>query len=241
MRKRCAGPILEPREVVEVAAVRDDVDGSARAEASHLVRDRLRHAGDSVGLSRDEAGDLLHCGLPGAGGRRVVAAVLVRDEWVAEVGDPARAGRLLDGGADEVHGGRRRRRDHDVDALAPHDANRGGDRREVPGDARIREEQPPRGDLRLDESAIEPVGGGELLRGLPRPWAEVASAMNPRLCGHAQLGIGVHPLRVVRREHVRLDAERGQVLRELERALHAPAARGREVHRHEQHLHGCEG
>ena len=90
-------------------------------------------------------------------------------------------------------------------------------------------------------SAIEPVGGGELLRGLPRPWAEVAGAMNPRLCGHAQLGIGVHPLRVVRREHVRLDAERGQVLRELERALHAPAARGREVHRHEQHLHGREG
>jgi indolepyruvate ferredoxin oxidoreductase beta subunit len=78
-------------------------------------------------------------------------------------------------------------------------------------------------------------------RSVARPWAEVAGTMNPRLRGHAQLGIGVHPLRVVWREHVRLDAERGQVLRELERALHAPAACGREVHRHEQHLHGREG
>ncbi len=58
--------------------------------------------------------------------------------------------------------------------------------------------------------------------------------------GHAQLGVAVHPLRVVRGEHVRLDAERRQVLRELERALHASSARRREVHRHEQHLHGCE-
>ena len=85
-----------------------------------------------------------------------------------------------------------------------------------------------------------PSAARELLRGLPRPWAEVAGAMNPRLCGHAQLGVGVHPLRVVGSEHVRLDAERGQVLRELERALHPPAACRREVHRHEQHLHGRE-
>ena len=240
MRKRSAGSVLQPREVVEVAAVRDDADGSARTETPHLVRYRLRDARDGVGLACDEAGDLLQRGLPGARGCRVVSAVLIRHEWIAKVGDPAGAGCLLDSCPDEVDGRRRRRRDHRVDALAPHDANRSGYRGEVPGDARVRKEQASRGDLRLDERALEPVGGGELLRGLPRPWAEVAGAMNPRLRGHAQLGIGVHPLRIVGREHVCLDAQRGQVLRELERALHPAAARGREVHRHEQHLHGRE-
>ena len=53
--------------------------------------------------------------------------------------------------------------------------------------------------------------------------------------------VAVDPLGIVRGEDVRLDAERRQVLRELERALHAAAAGGREVHRHEQHLHGREG
>ena len=74
-----------------------------------------------------------------------------------------------------------------------------------------------------------PSAAAELLRRLPRPRAEVARAVDPRLRRHAQLGVAVHPLRVVGREHVRLDPERGQVLRELERALHAAAARGREV------------
>ena len=45
------------------------------------------------------------------------------------------------------------------------------------------------------------------------------------------------PLRVVRRQHVRLDPERGQVLRELERSLDAAAARGRPVERDEQQFH----
>ena len=82
-----------------------------------------------------------------------------------------------------------------------------------------------------------PSAARELLRRLPRARADVAHAVHPRLGRDAQLGIAVHPLRVVGREHVGLDPERGQVLRELERALHAAAARGREVHRHEQHLH----
>ncbi len=85
-----------------------------------------------------------------------------------------------------------------------------------------------------------PVGRAELLGRLARTWADVASAMDPGLRRYAQLGVPVHPLRIVRREHVGLDAERRQVLRELERALHAAPAGGREVHRHEQDLHGRE-
>jgi hypothetical protein len=46
----------------------------------------------------------------------------------------------------------------------------------------------------------------------------------------------VHPLRVVRREYVRLDPERRQVARELERPLDAAAARGREVEGDEKEL-----
>src|SRR5262249_6478326 len=49
------------------------------------------------------------------------------------------------------------------------------------------------------------------------------------------------PAGVVGREHVRLDPERGQVLGELERALHAAAARGGEVEADKQHLHPRDG
>jgi hypothetical protein len=64
--------------------------------------------------------------------------------------------------------------------------------------------------------------------------------MHPGLRRHAEIGIAVHPLRIVGGEDVRLDAERRQVLRELQRALDPSTAGGREVHRHEQHLHGRE-
>ena len=190
---------------------------------------------------RDEPRDLLVRGLARARRGGVVAAVLVRDERIAQVGDPASAGRPLDGRADEVDRARRRRRDHDVDALPPRDPDRGRDRGEVPRHARVGDEQATCRDLRLDERALEPVRGAELLRRLARPRADVARAVDPCLRRDAQLGIAVHPLRVVGCEHVRLDAERGKVLRELERALDAASARRREVHRHEQHLHGREG
>ena len=237
---RFPGTVLEPREVVEVASVRDHADRAARAETSHLFGDRLRHAGDRVGAARDELRDLLRRRLACTGGGRVVTAVLVRDERIAEIGDPARAGRFLHSGADEVHRGWRRRRDHGVDALAAGNADRGRDRGEVPRHARIRQEETPRRHLGLQKRATETVSGPELLDRLPRPRPEVSRAVDPRLRRNAQLGVRVHPLRVVRREHVRLDAERGKVLRELERALHTATAGGREVHRHEQHLHGKE-
>ena len=96
--------------------------------------------------------------------------------------------------------------------------------------------------MRAWRTARSSAGGrAELLGRLSRLRADVARAVDPGLRRHAELGIPVDPLGIVRGEDVRLDAERGQVLRELERALHAAAARRREVHRHEQHLHGREG
>jgi len=48
--------------------------------------------------------------------------------------------------------------------------------------------------------------------------------MEPGLRGNAKLGVAMHPLRVVGCKHVCFDAERGQILRELERALDATAS-----------------
>ena len=118
-----------------------DAHLSARVELAHLGRDRLGDTGDRVGAARDELRHLLVRGLAGPRRSRVVATVLVRDERIAKIGDPARAGRTLDGRADEVDRRGRRRRDHRVDALAARDADRGGDRRQVPRDARVGEEE----------------------------------------------------------------------------------------------------
>src|SRR5207244_742372 len=46
--KAVTGPVLEPGEVVEVAAVRDHAHLAGRVEAAHLVRDRLRDGDDRV-------------------------------------------------------------------------------------------------------------------------------------------------------------------------------------------------
>ena len=54
--------------------------------------------------------------------------------------------------------------------------------------------------------------------------ADVARPMHPGLRRQRQLCVGVDPLRVVGCEHVRLDAERRQMARELQRPLHAAAA-----------------
>ena len=233
--------VFEPGEVVEVAAVRDDAHLSARIELAHLRRDRLRDTGDRVGAARDELRHLLVGGLARPSRSRVVATVLVRDDRIAKIGDPAGTRRALDGRADEVDRRGWRRRDHRVDALAAHDPDRRRDRRQVPRHARVGEEEPTGRDPRLEDGALEAVGGAELLGRLAGLRADVARAVDPRLRRHAELGIAVDPLGIVGGEDVRLDAERRQVLRELERALHASAARGREVHRHEQHLHGREG
>ena len=233
--------VLEPCEVVEIAAVRDDAHALRARRARAPPRRSPPRRSDRVRAARDELRHLLVRGLASPRRRRVVPSVLVRDDRVAKIGDPAGAGRTLDGGADEVDRRRRRRRDHRVDALAACDPDRGRDRRQVPGHARVGEQEASGRDARLEDGALEAGGRAELLGRLSRLRAEVARAVDPGLRRHAELGIPVDPLGIVRGEDVRLDAERRQVLRELERALHAAAAGGREVHRHEQHLHGREG
>jgi hypothetical protein len=178
-------------------------------EPSNLVRDRLRDARDRIRVARDEPRDLLVRHLTRARRGRVVAPVLVCHERIAEVRDPAGSRRALNRRADEVHRARRGGRDDDVDALALRDSDRRRDRCEIPRHARIGDEQATCRDLRLDERALEPVRGTKLLGRLAPARADVARAVDPGLRRHAQLGIPVHPLRVVGREHVRLDAERG--------------------------------
>ena len=214
---------------------------AARLEAAHLGCDRLGHARDRVRLPGDEARDLLVRGLPRPRGGRVVAPMLIRDERIPKIRDPARVGEPLDRRPYEVHGAGRRGREDDVDPLLAHDPHSSRDRGHVPRHARVGQEQAPRGHLRLDERALEAVGGTQLLGGLACSRAQVARAMDPRLRRRPQLRVPMHPLRVVGRQHVRLDAERREVLGELERALHASTARRREVHRHEQDLHRREG
>src|SRR5439155_909383 len=70
----------------------------------------------------------------------------------------------------------------------------------------------------------EPFLGAQQLRRLEPARADVARAVHPRLRRQRQLGVGVHPLRIVRREHVRLDPVRRQLARELERPVYAVAA-----------------
>ena len=89
----------------------------------------------------------------------------------------------------------------------------------------------------MHERALDPLGAVQLLGGSSRLGPDVAGAVHPRLSRDAQLGVAVDPFRVVRGENVGLDAERREILGELERALDPAASSGRKVHRHEEHLH----
>jgi hypothetical protein len=136
------------------------------------------------------------------------AAVGVLDERVALVGDPRHAGQPLHRGADQVHGERRARRDHGVDAFVAHDAHGGRDRGRRPGDAGVGEQQPPAHHAGLGQGEVETIQGAQLFGRKPRLRPQVARAMDERLRRRPQLVVSVQPLRVVGREHVRLDPER---------------------------------
>ena len=127
--------------------------------------------------------------------------------------------------------------DDGVDLLAARDAHRRRDRRQVPAHVLVRDEQPPREQPRLAGGTLEPERAVQLVRRAAAPRTEVARTVHPGLGRRDEILVAVHPLRVVRREHVRLDPESRQVLGELERPLDAAPARGREVHRDEQDLH----
>ena len=194
---------------------------------------------DRVGRRGDEAGDA--SGGPASLARtasRCRSAVRVGDQRVAQVGDPARAGRALDRRADEMDRPRRRGRDHDVDPLLADDPDRRRDRGQVPAHVLVRHEQPPA--ERSCACRREPLEPGVPCsssagcrptarrsgRGAPRP----ARASAGRRRGGSTSGRPARA-RAARRPSA------GQVRGELERALHAAAARGREVQRDEEHLH----
>src|SRR5207248_6492581 len=92
---------------------------------------------------------------------------------------------------------------------------------------------------RLARVALEPLRPVELLGRLPALRAEVARPVDPGLRRRLELRVGVDPLRVVGREHVRLDPERREVRREFERPLDTAAAGRREVERDDQDLHSA--
>jgi len=230
-------PVPEPGEVVEVAPVRNHAHRAGRVVGANLVRDRFRDRDDSVGPVRDQPHDALERLLLRLDGLAVEAAVGVLDEGVALVGDPLDARQPLDRRADQVQRQRRAGRDHRVDAFALDDPHGGRNRRRRPGDARVRKQQPSAHHPRLGQCEVETLQRAQLLRVQPRFGPEVAGAVDERLGRRAQLVVAVQPLRVVGREDVRLDPERGQVRRQLQRPLNAAPAGGREVHGHEQNLH----
>ena len=78
------------------------------AKAARLLGDRLRDAGDRIGRAGDEPGDALVDLLLRAHRHALGAPVRVRDERVAQVGDPRRPRGHLHRRADEVDRVRRR-------------------------------------------------------------------------------------------------------------------------------------
>ena len=142
--------VLQSVEVVEVAAVRHDVDGRpGPRERGALACDERRDRGDRVGLPEHEPRDALLDGALRPDRPPLVATMRVREPGVAQVGDEADAGATAEHGADDVGRRGRRRRENAVDlALADHahtDANRVGH----PRDLGIGQQQPAAGEARV--------------------------------------------------------------------------------------------
>src|SRR5205085_10485813 len=82
----------------------------------------------------------------------------------------------------------------------------------------------------------EPVETVGLLSRAAAAGPDVAHSVHARLVDAGVLVVRVDPLRVLRRQDVRLDPERRELLGKLEPALHASAARGRKIESAEQDL-----
>jgi len=225
--------VLEPGEVVEVAAVRDRQHRPSRVEAAGLVRDRVRSGDDRVRLPGDESGDAPRGPLLHAHDRPLRVPVRMRPERVAEVRHPLRARRRFHRRPDEVDRARRRRRQDDVDALGPGDGDRLGDRGRGPRHVLVGDEQPPADGRRAADGEVDARPAVQLVGEAPAARPDVARAVDPRLRRQRQVSVLVQPFRVVGREDVGLDPQRRQVARELQRALYSAAPRRREVQRHQ--------
>ena len=229
--------MLETGEVVEIGAVLDRRHRASGAERTSLVRDRLGCRDDRVRIAGDQGGDAVLALLLDPDEHSLGPAVLVGDERIAQVRHPARSGRALHRGTDEMDGAGWGGRQHDVDPLAARDPDRGRDRGQVPGHVLVGEQQPPSEQARLGSGPLQARLPVQLVRRQATARTDVARAVNPCLGRRLEVVVAVYPLRVVRGEHVGLDPERGQVRGRLQRALHAAAAGGREVEGDDQDLH----
>ena len=229
--------MLEPGEVVEVAAVLDRHHVRARAQRSSLLCDRFRRRHDAVGATRDEPRHGVPHPLLRLQRCRVGAAVRMGEQRVAQVGDPAHARHTLHCGTDEVDGAGRGGRQHRVDPLAPDDAGSCRDRRQRPTDVLVGHEQAAAEEAGLEAEAVEAGRAVQLLGRAAALGADVPRPVDPRLRRWLQLVVAMDPLRIVRCKHVGLDAQLGQMGRELQRPLDTAAARRREIERDDQHLH----
>ncbi len=237
IRKRSASRVLDPGEIVEVAAVGDRHHAAARIQTARLDGDRLGSADDRIRLTRDQMRDAGARLLLRARSHPVRRAVRMQRNRVAQVGHPLRTGRLLHGRADQMHRPGRRRRHHDIDSLTPRNRDRLRDRSRVPGHVLIRDEHASADRRGAHERELHAAPAVLLVGDPPAARADVAGTVDPRLCRKRQVGVLVHPLRIVRRQDVRLDPERREMARELQRALDAAAARGRKVEGDEEELH----
>ena len=163
-----------------------------RLERARLLGDRVGRRDDRVGLRRDEPPDAADGLLLQPRELRLVAApVRMRGERVAQVGDPGRAGRALDGGAEQVERRRRRGGEHDVDLLPAHEPDRDRQRERAPGDVLVGHEQPAPEQRRLRADAREspacrgaaPTDGPRAARRSARGGSRPASAARARRPG----------------------------------------------------------
>ena len=167
----------------------------------------------------------------------VLPPVRVRDQGVAQVGDPADARGPLHRSAEKVHRPRRRRGDDDVDPVVADEPDRSRYRGQEQGRARVGNEEAPRGQGRVQAETRDSVGLGSARSGAGGRAAPGSGSRGRSPPAGGPGSRPVHPLRVRGHQDVRLDAELGQVRRHLQRPRRAAAAHGRPVHRREEDLH----
>ena len=240
IRKRGPRPVLEPGEVVEVAAVRDRRHRPARARArasprrSPPRRTTIASAGEAtrratapstLSFARTASDSARRCGCATSESRRsatqrapvAFACTAAPTKWTDAGGD---------------------RRDHDVDLLGARDPDRRRDRGQVPAHVLVGHEQAARGEPRLRRRTRRALpcraaprracapSARRSARGAPTP-ASARAARGRRWIHFGSSGASTC---------VSIPSA-GRCVRELQRPLHAAAAGGREVERHEQHLH----
>ena len=214
-RRRSGAADPAPRAIAPVAA-------TARRAAAHRARHprprppawrarRLARSGGAGSTSQESRKSATH-------GRRVAAAIASRDQ-VRRVG-------------------RRGRQDH-VDLVPARDPDARRDGRRHPGRRLVGHQGPLVGVARLDRQPGEAAAAGQRILAERCSGAEEPRTVDDGVVRdlREQRLVAGEPLRIVGRQHVHLDPELGEVLAELQRPLHAAAAGGREVERHEQGPH----